>query len=71
MTKDYVSSLPANIERITGAIRAHWSIENQLHWFSLSLLNGFLDVVFGEDGSRIRKDHGAENFGILSNVSSG
>ena len=56
-TRYYISSVPANVEKIAGAVRSHWSIENQLHWF--------LDVVFGEDDSRIRKDHGAENFGTL------
>jgi predicted transposase YbfD/YdcC len=57
VTKYYISSLPTGVEKIAGAIRSHWSIENQLHWF--------LDVVFGEDDSRIRKDHGAENFGTM------
>ena len=32
-------------------------IENRLHWQ--------LDVTFGEDASRIRKDHGPENFSAL------
>jgi predicted transposase YbfD/YdcC len=39
------------------AVRGHWSVENQLHWQ--------LDVSFGEDQRRIRKDHGAENFSRL------
>lgn len=38
-------------------IRGHWGIENRLHWQ--------LDVSFGEDDRRIRKDHGAENFSRL------
>jgi predicted transposase YbfD/YdcC len=42
---------------MAGAIRAHWGVENQLHWQ--------LDVSFGEDASRLRKDHGAENFSRL------
>jgi predicted transposase YbfD/YdcC len=62
-TKYYISSLPADAEKISGAIRSHWSIENQLHWF--------LDVVFREDDSRIRKDHGAENFGTLRRLALG
>jgi hypothetical protein len=41
----------------TAAARGHWRIENSLHWV--------LDMTFNEDQSRIRKDHGAENFGLL------
>ena len=39
------------------AKRAHWGIENSLHWV--------LDLSFREDESRIRKDYSAENFNIL------
>ena len=39
------------------AARAHWTIENGLHWV--------LDVVFDEDQARNRKDHGPENLAIL------
>jgi len=35
------------------ATRAHWGIENKVHWC--------LDMVFGEDRSRVRKGHAAEN----------
>ena len=47
--------LPAR--RLLQIVRAHWSIENQLHWV--------LDVVFGEDACRTRKNNGPENFAIL------
>jgi predicted transposase YbfD/YdcC len=40
--------------------RAHWSIENQLHWV--------LDVVFGEDDSRARVDNSAENLNIFRHM---
>jgi predicted transposase YbfD/YdcC len=39
------------------AIRSHWGIENRLHWP--------LDVTFGEDASRMRKDFAAENVSRL------
>lgn len=39
------------------AARAHWSVENGLHWV--------LDVVFDEDRARNRKDHGPENLATL------
>ena len=37
--------------------RAHWAIENNLHWT--------LDVTFKEDDSRARTDYAAENLNIL------
>ncbi|MDR2500308.1 MAG: ISAs1 family transposase [Treponema sp.] len=49
----FISSLPAEAEQFAKAVRAHWGIENSLHYV--------LDVAFGEDGSRIRKDKGPEN----------
>lgn len=53
----YLSSLPCDAIAIGRAIRAHWGIENCLHWV--------LDVTFREDASRIREGHGAENFSLL------
>jgi predicted transposase YbfD/YdcC len=49
----YLSSLPAAGEKFARAVRGHWGVENQLHWV--------LDVVFGEDQSRARTGHAAEN----------
>jgi predicted transposase YbfD/YdcC len=45
---------------MAGYVRGHWAVENNLHWQ--------LDVSFGEDDRRIRKDHGAENFSRLSRI---
>lgn len=53
----YITSLPPTAKTIAKAIRGHWGIENTLHWT--------LDVQFGEDDSRIRKDHAPENFSRL------
>lgn len=53
----YLSSLPCDAQHIGRAIRAHWGIENQLHWV--------LDVTFCEDASRIRSEYGAQNMALL------
>lgn len=53
----FLSSRPPEAQALAGAIRAHWEIENALHWV--------LDVTFREDDSRIRRGHGAENFSTL------
>jgi predicted transposase YbfD/YdcC len=55
--RDFVSSLPPQVERLAALVRGHWGIENQLHWS--------LDVTFNEDQSRIRQGHAAENAGLL------
>lgn len=43
--------------RFSEGVRLHWSIENQQHWV--------LDVQFGEDANRARKDHSAENLALM------
>lgn len=53
----YISSLCLGVKRFAQAVRGHWGIENSLHWV--------LDVTMNEDQSRIRKDHGPENFALL------
>lgn len=53
----YISSRPAQAERLAQAARAHWSIENSCHWV--------IDVTFNEDQSRIRRGDGAQNFAVL------
>jgi len=56
-TRFYITSLPPDPERILAAIQAHWGIENTLHWS--------LDVTFGEDSSRLRKDNAAANMAVI------
>jgi len=56
----FISSLPANAQQIAQAVRAHWAIENALHWT--------LDVVFNEDNSTVRKDHAPQNMAIVRHV---
>lgn len=59
-TRYYISSLPADAERLLAAIRGHWGIENGLHWV--------LDMSFNEDRSRVRKAYGAQNLGLLRRI---
>jgi len=53
----YLSSLAPQAARLMQAIRAHWGIEHSLHWV--------LDVAFGEDDCRVRRDHAPQNFAML------
>ena len=39
------------------AVRAHWGIENRLHWT--------LDVVFRDDLARLRTGHGPQNMAVV------
>lgn len=41
-------------------IRAHWGIENRLHWV--------LDMAFDEDRCRVRRGHGARNLATLRKI---
>jgi predicted transposase YbfD/YdcC len=56
----YIASSVEPVEELAGGIRAHWGIENKVHWV--------LDVVFREDDSRVRAGHAAENLGWLRRV---
>lgn len=62
-TRYFISSLDGNAKRIAHAIRAHWDIENGLHWT--------LDVVFREDESRVRTGHSPQNFAALRRLALG
>ncbi|MBL8827845.1 MAG: ISAs1 family transposase [Planctomycetaceae bacterium] len=54
--RHYISSRAAKVKEFATAVRGHWQIES-MHWV--------LDVVLGEDDSRIRNGDAAENFGCL------
>jgi len=56
----YITSLNPNAKTIASAIRAHWGIENNLHWV--------LDVAFDEDSRRIRDERSAENWALMSRL---
>ena len=60
-TRYFVSSLNAkDPNKLEHAVRAHWSIENNLHWV--------LDIAFDEDGNRARKGYSAANLAIVRHL---
>lgn len=56
----FITSLEPEPKLFAKAVRTHWSIENSLHWV--------LDVIFGEDYSRSRKDNSAKNLAALRKI---
>jgi predicted transposase YbfD/YdcC len=57
-THYFISSLdPKRSERV---VRAHWAIENNLHWV--------LDIAFDEDSNRTRKGHNAANLAVIRHI---
>ena len=56
----FISSLTTSAATFMSAVRAHWSVENNLHWS--------LDISFREDGCRIRKGYGSENMAVFRQI---
>jgi predicted transposase YbfD/YdcC len=59
-TRYYISSLKETPQKMLCAIRSHWAIENNLHWV--------LDMSFGEDQSRIRKENAPQVMAIIRHM---
>ena len=59
-TAYYLLSTPLSAARCNAVVRAHWGIENRLHWC--------LDVVMNEDQTRNRLDNGAHNLAVLRHL---
>ena len=56
----FVSSLCADEELFAHAVRAHWGIENRLHYM--------LDVIYREDASRVRKDYSPRTLALIRKI---
>lgn len=57
----YICSLKQpSAERMQEAVRAHWSVENNLHWT--------IDMAFREEESRIRTDNAPANMAVLRHI---
>jgi predicted transposase YbfD/YdcC len=56
-TSYFLLSEPLSPARFAEVVRAHWGIENGLHWK--------LDVAMDEDRARNRADNGSENLAVL------
>ena len=56
-TRYYITSLEPDPKAILAAVRAHWGIENNLHWT--------MDVTFDEDRCRTTKDASSLNFAVI------
>ena len=61
-TPRFISSLDATNPQYLGqVVRAHWGIENNLHWV--------LDYAFDEDSQRTRMGNSAANMSIIRHLS--
>ena len=56
----YLCSAALDARTFARAVRAHWGIENRLHWV--------LDVVFHDDLARLRTGHGPENMAVVKHM---
>ena len=59
-TRFYITSLAWMAHLLGPVVRAHWSIENSLHWV--------MDMLFRDDECRIRTDHAPANFTTLRHI---
>ena len=58
-TRYFVTSL-MSVDLFAKAVRAHWGIENSLHWC--------LDMVFHEDNCTVQAKNVAENFAVVRHI---
>ncbi len=56
----YLSSAKLDAKTFAAAVRAHWHVENRLHWV--------LDVVFHDDLVRLRTGFGPQNMAVVRHM---
>lgn len=56
----FISSCATKAQGMAQLIRAHWGIENSLHWV--------LDMSWGEDASQVRDRNAARNLALLRKI---
>jgi predicted transposase YbfD/YdcC len=59
-TRYYITSLIMLAHLLGPVIRAHWAIENSLHWV--------MDMVFRDDECRVRTNHAPANFTTIKHM---
>jgi len=59
-TRFYITSLALLAAALGPMIRAHWAIENSLHWV--------MDMVFRDDECRVRTDNAPANFATCRHI---
>ena len=59
-TRFYITSLVWLASQLGPVIRAHWAIENSIHWV--------MDMVFRDDECRLRTDHAPANFTTIKHM---
>lgn len=59
-TRLYITSLVTLANAVGPMIRAHWAIENSLHWI--------MDMVFRDDECRVRTDNAPANFATCRHI---
>lgn len=59
-TRFYITSLTLLAVHVAAFVRAHWAVENSLHWV--------MDMAFRDDECRLRTDHAPANFTTLKHM---
>ena len=59
-TRFYITSLTLLAVHVGAFVRAHWAVENSLHWI--------MDMVFRDDECRLRTENAPANFTTLKHI---